>query len=408
MNQQKLNHIVKHPNEIDASTAAELERLTENFPWFSTPFTLLALYRQTQNDYRKEASITHAAMRISNREWLYHAVNGDEKLDITTMDLQITKPIESNNLESERQPSISTKEHLQPESSEELILAIEPALEPKQDNILQPSEELILAIEPALEPKQDNILQPSEDKSPAQNESPLASNTMDERKLRFEPVEEYDVAKAMGTTFNFEPVYFDINETDQSLNEVSPVTTVIHWGDRPKESNFNPSTTQNNEQKIGIPKVYDLEEFTKWGLVDSIDDGHSTTINTPSNRREIPATKVSNEPKNFFDWLTNNETLSEKEQSNVNASTQDLINKFIKERPSVSRPKREFYTPEKAMKRSEQFSASIVTETLAKIFHQQGHFEKAILSYEKLQLKFPEKSSYFATLIEQIKKEQNQ
>jgi hypothetical protein len=85
-----------------------------------------------------------------------------------------------------------------------------------------------------------------------------------------------------------------------------------------------------------------------------------------------------------------------------------LINQFIEKQPSISRPKQEFYSPERAMKRSEEFSTSIVTETLANIFRTQGHFEKAIISYQKLQLKFPEKSAYFASLIEQIKKEQNQ
>ena len=44
-----------------------------------------------------------------------------------------------------------------------------------------------------------------------------------------------------------------------------------------------------------------------------------------------------------------------------------------------------------------------VTETLAEIYIQQGNFKKAISAYGKLSLKFPEKSDYFARLIQELK-----
>ena len=45
-----------------------------------------------------------------------------------------------------------------------------------------------------------------------------------------------------------------------------------------------------------------------------------------------------------------------------------------------------------------------VTETLVNIYIKQKLYKEAIEAYEKLVLKFPEKSSYFASRIEEIKK----
>ena len=87
-------------------------------------------------------------------------------------------------------------------------------------------------------------------------------------------------------------------------------------------------------------------------------------------------------------------------------SRKELIDKFIAENPSISRPKAEFYNPISMAQNSIIDKGDIVSETLAKIYQKQGYLDKAIEIYEKLSLLFPEKSIYFAAQIEKIKESQ--
>jgi hypothetical protein len=82
----------------------------------------------------------------------------------------------------------------------------------------------------------------------------------------------------------------------------------------------------------------------------------------------------------------------------------DLIDNFISQSGSrVIRPDNEPASTEDHSLDSLKEDEEILTETLAKIYLQQGYYLKAIHSYEKLSLKFPEKSVYFASQIESIR-----
>ena len=87
-------------------------------------------------------------------------------------------------------------------------------------------------------------------------------------------------------------------------------------------------------------------------------------------------------------------------------SRKELIEKFIHENPSITRPKAEFYNPISVAQNSITDQENLVSETLAQIDELQGYTEKAISIYEKLSLKYPEKSRYFAAQIERIKNSQ--
>ena len=88
-------------------------------------------------------------------------------------------------------------------------------------------------------------------------------------------------------------------------------------------------------------------------------------------------------------------------------SKEEILEEFLKKQPSISRPKATFYNPVEVAKESIIDQENIISETLATIYFDQGHLQKAIKIYQKLSLKYPEKSSYFAALINKAEKELN-
>jgi len=85
----------------------------------------------------------------------------------------------------------------------------------------------------------------------------------------------------------------------------------------------------------------------------------------------------------------------------------ELIEKFIIANPRIEPIKEKIPATVDLSKPHVEEKGGFVTETLARIYINQGYYSKAIDIYEKLSLKYPEKSSYFAAQIEKIKENIN-
>ena len=95
--------------------------------------------------------------------------------------------------------------------------------------------------------------------------------------------------------------------------------------------------------------------------------------------------------------------------SNGNSSNQSigLIEQFLNSDPGVIKADKQTSLEGDVSERSVKEDDSFITNTLAKIYVKQGLHAKAIYAYERLSLKYPEKSAYFAAQIEKIKNNTN-
>jgi len=142
------------------------------------------------------------------------------------------------------------------------------------------------------------------------------------------------------------------------------------------------NSTQSEDKVVYMDPGFSVPERSDLLELD-LDDGNEVGYLSEENEDKSPDKPVENSRKQL--------------QS-------DLIDKFIIANPRIEPQKDKTYLPnDDISKPFLEESGGLVTETLAKIYVNQGYYSKAIDIYEKLSLKFPEKNSYFASQIEKVK-----
>ena len=127
------------------------------------------------------------------------------------------------------------------------------------------------------------------------------------------------------------------------------------------------------------------------------------------------AIHFSEEKDSFLGWLNKLNKNPEKtelvaSQLPINSKIEkeqvdNLVDRFIQTDPRISKPsKAEFFSPIQMARKSVEDNDMIVSETLAKVYIDQGNTEKAIHIFRKLSLLYPDKSTYFAALILKLEK----
>ncbi len=356
MNREKFKHIARLSKTPDSNDIVDLVEINKEFPYFSWGFILLAKIYNEREDFRTETLMHQAALRVSNREWLYNFIHGiqDSSQPVVTNPIPEIPVAESNNDPSE--------------------------LTVTQPVVTNPISEISVA-------ESNNTMQ--------------STPTLEElKKALLKP--EIDLTEVSTPITNAESQEIpELSSDNDELTQSSfflPVLDEIHSENTPSNSVDKSNLTSPNTKKT--KGYYNIEDYYTLPP----ESYNNYEFNKPKEIENPKNSGVSRSSNDFYSWL-NSEIPQNAPALKPIERRDDLLEKFLKNKPHTTRNKQEFYSPEKAGKRSDTLSNSIITETLANIYYKQGNFNKAIEAYQHLQLKFPEKMSYFALLIEKIKKE---
>jgi len=199
----------------------------------------------------------------------------------------------------------------------------------------------------------------------------------------------------------------DVNESPNKL------LTEINKKDINQETNVKIENEVERSAPVStiaddiIAKINALNETKKTESQLQDDKKISFDIITENKKLDNDASTMT-----FDEWLyhiSNKKTEQNEKHSFESANPNAIIDQFLDNANQISRIKAnpnsqnedltENLTPPEELE--------IVSEPLAQLYYKQGYYERALKIYEKLFLKYPEKSIYFATLIQEIKNKLN-
>ena len=164
------------------------------------------------------------------------------------------------------------------------------------------------------------------------------------------------------------------------------------------------------------PKINTLEQSILTTIKRTSTAEEESTTKSAEENLEIgkPLGFSKNEKHSFQEWLQLSRTqpiVREKESENHSKTNSleedkkkklDLIDKFIEASPKIS-PVKQSSESSFSADLNKTDNSYLMTETLARVYLEQKKYQKAIQAYEILILKYPEKSSFFADRITDIK-----
>ncbi len=418
MKAQQLIGWMKDPGTLGKEASAQLDLLTQTFPYFQTAHLLYIKSLHNENSFLYNNQLKVAAAYTTNRKVLYELITKkgtrdkgqgtsevfEEKNVLATEEIVVAQEIINNKIEQ-------TEEIIQPEFPKKRFGKDEDEWESGMIRQLQLLHHWKTSPQEILDKRLEEIKAEKEKLQQFEKsekvESPSAADEINTLLyVLVEPGASEDIS--------------DGDEIVSTEQEIVATEQDENWDVKVLELESEETASFKNEN-LQIPQDSLSQEIIREAISSSIelevDDslpsleelGHKKVVADRNPEpvkivEEIVEEKPSSE-LTFEAWVKqlNKATLAE-ERPEKQAIGSNLLDKFIQDQPRIQQNKTSFFNPVNMAKKSVQDNDEFITETLAKIYIKQGNISKGIRAYQKLSLKFPEKSSYFAALIEELKR----
>jgi len=468
MDSNRIISLYHQPGLINSDDVDGLKMMIQESPYYYLPYVLLAKFYVNENEQEFDYYLRHAAIRVNNREALYHYIHQSESVKridnvevvpaTNTIDNSVILTTQESEIIEDKQiveEEIPTEKLAQVDEIHSPINYLEAFLKDDEEELLENIEvELI---------QQDTIEEVEEIVFELRHNN--ESSVTDEL-----PLQETENLELVETEFTFSTQHQQIEENIEVIP--SDNETELETKEEPKEESQETQSVEQNEvptmaeelvevlidentdpsktEEIVVEELIEIAETQIEETEEEIQETEKESLQLDSQTEELHKTpndsqkeleqylnlrknpiynlevelnskqkerETATSEKDFFAWLKQPKVATEMvEKSNEDelitvdnveeeVEEDDIIARFIKKNPQISRPKKEFYNAENMAKKSEVFELDFVTETLAQLYQQQGDISLAIKAYEKLILQNPSKKAYFASLIENLKKE---
>ncbi len=397
-------YLLNRPDAVNDRQTQELEKIVNEFPFFQSARALRLKGLYNRNSFQYNYALKVTAAHTTDRSVLFDFITSDtftaihkglyerklaELYDIKVHDSEIIYPVthadptvdklEQSILTSIRESEIPYDkevlfEEVVPEEPKPVLYAVIDDAETEVVETRMSSEEFepaseIVAVESDEIHSTDNSVEvpPVIETEPEPKQNDFGEITMIENDPFTELAEEAATAEDEVSQMvpKAEPEVSIPEISEDTSVEVSPVEEKLRIG-RPLE--FAPDEKHSFQEWLQLSKVKPIDRSDE-------NESKESEILAAMHDREV--------------------TSDIKEIKNA------LIDRFIENNPKIPPVKQDSKAvpiPEAAVD-----NASLMTETLARVYLEQKKYTKAIQAYEILILKYPEKSSFFADRISEIR-----